>query len=54
MKRRGAGLPVALKFCSIRKLILESIVEEKEEILENTVVENQEQEQEVLCKWSCT
>ena len=48
VKRRGAGLPVALKFCSIRKLILDSIVEEKEECLETTVSENLEQEQEVL------
>ena len=44
VKRRGAGLPVALKFSSIRKVILESIVEVKEEVLEDHVVENQEKE----------
>ena len=48
VKRRGAGLPVALKFCSIRKLILDSIVEEGKEFIENTVVENHEQEHEIL------
>jgi hypothetical protein len=48
VKRRGEGLPVALKFCSIRKLILDSIVEVKEEFVEDTVVENREQDQDVL------
>ena len=48
VKRRGSGLPVALKFSSIRKVILDSIVEEKEEFLENTLSCNYEQEQAVL------
>ena len=48
VKRRGAGLPVALKFCSIRKLILDSIVEREEDFLENSVVEQHEQEQGVF------
>ena len=46
LKVRGAGLPLAIKFCSIRKLILESIVEVKEEDLEVNVVEHQEHEVE--------
>ena len=50
VKRRGSGLPVALKFCSIRKLILESIVEEHEDLLENPVVANHEQEEEVILR----
>lgn len=48
VKIRGGGLPVALKFSSLRKFILDSIVEEKEEFLENTVVQNHDQEQEVF------
>ena len=44
LKVRGAGLPLAQIFCSIRKLILESIVEIKDEVLEDTIVEPQEQE----------
>ena len=48
VKRRGAGLPVALKFSSIRKLILDSIVEDGEELVGNIVVESQEHGQDVL------
>jgi hypothetical protein len=44
LKVRGAGLPVAIKFCSIRKLILESIVEAEDEVLEDTAVEHEEHE----------
>lgn len=39
LKCRGVGLPLALKFCSIRKLILESIVEGEEESLDDTVAD---------------
>ena len=44
LKGRGARLPLALKFCSICKLILEYIVEIKEEVLEAIVVEYQQHE----------
>lgn len=44
VKARGAGLPLAKKFLSIRNLILESIVEVKDEVLEDSVVEPHEQE----------
>jgi hypothetical protein len=49
LKDRGAGLPLAIKFCSIRKLILESIVEAKEEVLVDNIVEHQEHE--VRSRW---
>ena len=44
LKVRGAWLPLAQKFCSISKLILESIVEIKDEVFEDTIVETQEHE----------
>jgi hypothetical protein len=44
LKVRGAGLPLAIKFCSIRKLIVESLVEINEEVLEDNVVEHREHE----------
>ena len=50
VKRRGEGLPVALKFCSIRKLILGSIVEEVEEVIEKNAADDHEEEQEVLVR----
>ena len=39
VKRQGDGLPIATKFCSIRKLILDSIVESEGEHTVDPVVE---------------
>ena len=44
VKRQGDGLPLAIKFCSIRKLILDSIVEREEELTEDAVVERLQHE----------